>query len=187
VEPISPEDEFELQDYYDHPEKYRGKFNTYLPHLSVLVNCTYWETKYPRLVTKADLRQLYAKGEPRLHVIGDISCDVEGAIEGTVKCTEPGEPVFVYDPFEDRAIDGVEGRGPVIMAVDILPSELPRDASEYFSGVLMDYVTAIAQADYAVPFEELALPPEIKRAVIVYQGKLTPDYGYLEQYVRGLE
>jgi len=51
----------------------------------------------------------------------------------------------------------------------------------------MDYVPAIAQADYAVPFEELALPPEIKQAVIVYQGELTPDYGYLEEYVRGVE
>ena len=204
VEPISPEHRpsadpgrrFELQDYYDHPEKYRSKFHTYLPHLTVLVNCVYWEAKYPRLVTKADLKRLYGGAEPpfyqlrtrpRLRVIGDISCDIEGAIEGTVKSTEPGDPVFVYDPFEDRAIDGIEGRGPVIMAVDILPSELPRDASEYFSGVLMRYVPAIAQADYSVPFEELALPPEIKRAVIVYQGELTPDYCYLEEYVRGLE
>jgi len=186
VEPISPEHNFELQDYYDHPEKYRAKFNTYLPHLNVLVNCTYWEEKYPRLVTKADLKQLYAKAGPRLQVIGDISCDVEGAVEGTVKCTEPGDPVYVYDPVEDHAYEGVAGRGPVVMAVDILPSELPRDASEYFSGVLMGYVPAIAQADYTVPFEELALPPEIKRAVIVYQGELTPDYRYLGEYVRGL-
>jgi len=188
VEPISPEHEFELQDYYDHPEKYRGTFDAYLPHLTVLVNCTYWEAKYPRLVTKADLRRLYGGEEPpRLQVIGDISCDIEGAIEGTVKCTEPGDPVFVYDPFEDRAIDGVEGRGPVILAVDILPSELPRDASEYFSGVLMRYIPAIAQADYSVPFEELSLPPEIKRAVIVYRGELTPDYRYLAEYVHTLK
>ena len=187
VEPIAPEDEFELQDYYDHPEKYRAKFNTYLPHLTVLVNCTYWEAKYPRLVTKADLKRLYGKAEPpRLRVIGDISCDVEGAIESTVKCTEPGDPVYVYDPVEDHAYEGVAGRGPVVLAVDILPSELPRDASEYFSGVLMEYVPAIAQADYSVPFEKLALPPEIKRAVIVYQGELTPDYRYLEEYVRGV-
>jgi saccharopine dehydrogenase (NAD+, L-lysine-forming) len=188
VEPISPEDRFELQDYYDHPEKYRGVFHTYLSHLTLLVNCVYWEEKYPRLVTKADLKQLYSGEEPpRLRVIGDISCDIEGAIEGTIKSTEPGEPVFVYDPFENRAIDGVEGQGPVIMAVDILPSELPRDASTYFSGVLMDYIPAIAQADYSAPFEELALPPEIKRAVIVHQGELTPSYRYLEKYVRGLE
>ena len=151
----------------------------------MLVNCVYWEAKYPRLVTKADLKQLYGGAEPpRLRVIGDISCDIEGAVEGTIKCTEPGEPVFVYDPFEDRAIDGVEGRGPVVLAVDILPSELPRDASVYFSSVLMKYIPAIVQADYSVPFEELNLPLEIKRAVIVYQGELTPDYRYLEQYLQ---
>jgi alpha-aminoadipic semialdehyde synthase len=184
VEPISPGDEFELQDYYDHPEKYRSKFDTYLPHLTLLVNCVYWEEKYPRLVTKESLRELYrGTRQPRLRVIGDASCDIEGAIEATVKCTEPGNPVYVYDPFENRAIDGVAGRGPVILAVEILPSELPREASTYFSGVLMDYVPAIAKADYSVPFEKLDLPPEIKRAVIVYQGDLTPDYRYLKDHL----
>jgi saccharopine dehydrogenase (NAD+, L-lysine-forming) len=184
VEPVSPKDRFELQDYYDHPEKHRSVFYGYLPHLTLLVNCVYWEAKYPRLVTKADLRRLFGAAEPpRLRVIGDISCDIEGAIEGTVKSTDPSAPVFVYDPDEDRAIDGVAGQGPVIMAVDILPSELPRDASEYFSGVLMEYVPDMAQADYSVPFEELALPSEIKRAVIVYQGKLMPAYRYIEKYL----
>jgi alpha-aminoadipic semialdehyde synthase len=71
----------------------------------------------------------------------------------------------------------------VVLAVDILPSELPREASEYFGDVLMQYIPTIAQADYTVPFEELALPPEIKRAVIVYQGELTPDYRYLEEFL----
>ncbi|HDQ71527.1 MAG TPA: hypothetical protein ENN19_05450 [Chloroflexi bacterium] len=183
VEPISPDGAFELQDYYEHPEKYRGRFNDYLPHLNVLVNCVYWEEKYPRLVTKSDLKQLYRGEQPRLRVIGDISCDIEGAIEATVKSTEPGDPVFVYDPFEDRAIEGVLGNGPVIMAVDILPSEIPRDSSVYFSEVLKAYIPIIAKADYSVPFEELDLPPEIKRAVIVYQGELTPEYCYLKQHL----
>jgi alpha-aminoadipic semialdehyde synthase len=184
VEPVSSEDEFELQDYYDHPEKYRSKFDAYLPDLTLLVNCVYWEEKYPRLVTKESLKELYrGTRQPRLRVIGDVSCDIEGAIEATVKCTEPGNPVYVYDPFEDQAIDGVAGRGPVIVAVDILPSELPREASTYFSSVLMDYVPAIAKTDYSVPFEKLDLPPEIKRAVIVYQGELTPDHRYLKEYL----
>ena len=188
VEPISPDDEFELQDYYNHPEKYRSKFETYLPHLNILVNAIYWDTMYPRLLTKDYARRAYSSAKsPRLKVIGDISCDVEGAIEITVKSTEPGNPNFVYDPESGEAQDGHEGRGPVIMAVDILPSELPRDASEYFSGVLMEYVPAIAQADYSVPFEELALPPEIKRAVIVHRGELTPEYRYLEKYLERFE
>ncbi len=183
VEPISPDDEFELQDYYEHPGKYRGRFSDYLPYLNMLVNCVYWEEKYPRLVTKSDVKTLYQGEQPRLRVIGDISCDIEGAIEATIKSTEPGDPVFVYDPFKDQAIEGVAGNGPVIMAVDILPSEIPRDSSVYFSKVLKAYIPSIAQADYSVPFEALDLPPEIKRAVIVYQGELTPDYRYLTQYL----
>jgi alpha-aminoadipic semialdehyde synthase len=184
VEPRSQGDVFDLQDYYQHPERYRSSFRRYLPHLTMLVNCVYWEAKYPRLVTKADLRQLYGGAEPpRLRVIGDISCDIEGAIEATVKSTEPGDPVFVYDPLDDSATDGVEGRGPVVMAVDILPAELPREASIDFSGVLVAYVPALARADYSVPFERLDLPPEIKRAVIAYQGELTPSYRYIADYL----
>jgi saccharopine dehydrogenase (NAD+, L-lysine-forming) len=183
VEPISPDVRFELQDYYDHPEKYRGTFERYVPYLTMIVNCVYWEEKYPRLVTKEYLQWLYGAGQPRLRVIGDISCDIEGAIECTVDSTEADEPVFVYNPFTGEATEGYEGEGPVVMAVDILPSELPREASIDFSGVLSAFVPAIAQADYSVPFEQLDLPPEIKRAVIAYQGELTPDYRYIEQFL----
>jgi saccharopine dehydrogenase (NAD+, L-lysine-forming) len=185
VEPISPADRFELQDFYDHPEKYRSQFEKYLLHLTVLVNCIYWEKKYPRLVTKACLKRLFdGDARPRLRVIGDISCDIEGAIECTLHCTEPDEPVFVYDPVVDRAIPGYEGQGPVVLAVDILPSELPRESSADFSRVLLDYIPAIAKADYSVKFEQLDLPPEIKRAVIAHRGELTPDYRYLKKFLQ---
>jgi saccharopine dehydrogenase (NAD+, L-lysine-forming) len=184
VEPISPDHQFELQDFYDHPEKYRGKFESYVPYLTLIVNCVYWEEKYPRLVTKEFLKRLYSEQkQPRLRVIGDISCDIEGAIECTVRSTEPDEPVFVYNPFTGEATDGYEGEGPVVMAVDILPSELPRDASVDFSGVLQEFIPAIAKADFSVPFEQLELPPEIKRAVIAYHGELTPDYRYIEEFL----
>ncbi len=184
VEPISPADRFELQDYYNHPEKYRSQFERYLPHLTVLMNCIYWDKMYPRLVTKSYLKRLFGGEEqPRLRVIGDVSCDIEGAIECTLHCTEPDEPVFVYDPFADRAIPGYAGKGPVVLAVDILPSELPRESSADFSRVLLDYIPAIAKADYSVPFEQLDLPPEIKRAVIAHRGELTPNYRYLEKFL----
>jgi alpha-aminoadipic semialdehyde synthase len=183
VEPASPGVEFELQDYYHHPEKYRGVFARYLPHLDVLVNAIYWTEDYPRLVTKEDIARLYAQGQPRLRIIGDISCDVEGAIECTVKSTEPGDPVFVYDPASGAVGDGYEGPGVVVMAVDILPSELPREASAYFSGILKPYIPAIARCDYTQPFKACNLPPEIKRAVIAYRGELTPEYRYIREYL----
>ena len=183
VKPIDSGSPFDLQEYYDHPERYCGIFERYLPYLSALVNCIYWEPIYPRLFPKQTVRELYRGSKPRLKVIGDISCDVEGAIECTVKVTEPDNPVYVYDPVADCAIDGIEGNGPVVMAVEILPSELPRESSAYFSNVLKAYVPAITKADYTGDFASCELPPEIKRAVIAYRGKLTPAYRYIEQYL----
>ncbi len=180
VEPL--EGKFELQDYYQHPEKYRGVFSKYLPYLTVLINAIYWDSRYPRLVTKEQLRELYSK-EAKLKVIGDISCDIEGAVEATVKCTEPDEPVFLYHVDRQEALREFTGKGPLILAVDILPSELPKESSLHFSSVLKKFIPAVAEASYTVPFERLALPPELKRAVIVYRGELTPDYQYLKKYL----
>jgi saccharopine dehydrogenase (NAD+, L-lysine-forming) len=174
---------FDLREYYAHPERYRGAFERYLPALHVLVNCIYWESTYPRLIAKGAIRRLYAHGQPTLRVIGDISCDVEGGVETTVKATEPDDPVYVYLPAEDRAVSGVAGPGPVVMAVDILPSELPREASTYFSHTLKEFLPAIVAADYSRDFETLDLPGELKRAVIVHRGSLTPEYRYLEKHL----
>jgi alpha-aminoadipic semialdehyde synthase len=172
---------FELQDYYDHPEKYEGVFEQYLPNLSVLVNCIYWDEPYPRLVTKDYLKNRWA-GTP-LKVIGDISCDIDGSIEATAKATEPGDPSFVWNPDTDDITMGCAGNGPVIMAVDILPSEIPRDASTHFSNILREYVPAMAKADWNADFKDLALPGPIKRAVILHKGRLTPDYEYMSKFL----
>ncbi|MBN1513466.1 MAG: hypothetical protein JXB13_15730 [Phycisphaerae bacterium] len=179
--PVDRGASFDLQDYYDHPERYRSTFLEHWPHLTAVVNCIYWESGYPRIVTKADLKRLYTGQErPRLEVIADISCDVRGSIECNVRCTDPRNPVYVYDPVRDTAVDGLAGDGPAVLAVDILPAELPADASREFSRILTPFVPAIARADFTVPFDECALPPEIRRATIVYQGRLTSDYAYLE-------
>lgn len=181
VEPL--EGEFDCRKYYECPDNFRPIFEKSLPYLSVLVNGIYWDTRYPRLVTKGALQALWNAGQPRLKVIGDISCDIEGSIECTVKSTEPDEPCFVYHPVTGEVRDGCESDGLVVMAVDILPSELPRDASEDFSRVLKDFIPAIVEADFTAPFEELALPAPIKRAVIVHRGELTPDFAYLQRYL----
>jgi alanine dehydrogenase len=186
VEPIQPAPTFECQDYYDHPEKYQGVFEKYVPHFTVLVNAIFWSSKYPRLVTKAYLKKLFSgPQQPKLEVIGDISCDVEGAIEATIKATYPGNPLYVYNPLTGETVDGYAGPGVVIMAVEILPAELPREASADFSRVLKQFIPAIARCDYSKPFEECDLPPEIKRAVIAYHGQLTPDYQYIQDYLEG--
>lgn len=184
VKPTAPGAPFDLNEYYQHPERYAAQFARYLPYLHVVVNCVYWDPRYPRLVTKAALKNLYqGRNEPRLQVIGDITCDVNGSIECNLRATDPIHPVYVYDVARDLAVDGLNGPGPAVLAVDCLPAELPVDASRDFSRILAPFVPAIARADYTAPIEACGLPPEIRRAAIVYQGKLTEDYRYLEKYL----
>lgn len=180
VEPVAAGGTFVLQDYFDHPERYRGVFERHVPALTVILNCIYWEAKYPRLVTKAFLRDLYGKPEPpRLRVLGDITCDVLGSIECNVQVTTPDAPVYVWDPASDRPREGWTGRGPVVLAVDNLPCELPAEASESFARALGPFVPALLDADWSLPFEKLELPRELKDAVIAHRGRLTPRYAYI--------
>lgn len=181
--PIDPNAGFDLQHYYKHPEVYRNDFEQYVPQLSILLNCMYWDVRYPRIVTKDFLESLYKNGEPKLKVIGDITCDVDGSIECTHKGTEIEDPVFVYHPQSRDYTMGFEGNGILIMAVDILPSELPREASISFGDALLPFVNAIAHADYSLEFDAVNLPPAIKKALIVHKGKLTPAYEYISKFL----
>ncbi|MBN1199682.1 MAG: hypothetical protein JXA23_10050 [Bacteroidales bacterium] len=174
---------FELQDYYSHPEKYRSKFEQYLPYISLLINCVYWDQRYPRLVTKKAIKKLFSRGRPKLTVIGDISCDVEGSVECTLQPATIEKPLYVYDPGSESITEGHSNEGMLVMAVDILPAELPRDASESFGDVLINFVKPIADADFDESFDDLDLPRAIKKGLILHNGELTSEYTYLEKYL----
>jgi alpha-aminoadipic semialdehyde synthase len=182
-EPIDPAQKFELQDYYKHPEKYKNQFEKFPPHLTILMNCMYWDLKYPRILTKDYIAELYKNGEPKLKVIGDVTCDPDGSVEFMHKGTKIEDPVFVYDPELRKPTMGFKGHGILVMAVDILPSELPRESSLGFGEALIEFVPAIAKADYTKPFAEVDLPAEIKRAMILHNGELTPDYKYIAEFL----
>ncbi len=177
--------EFDPAELERHPERFESGLAPYLPHLSLLVHGAYWEPTQPRLVTRDMLRRLFADEEqPKLRVLGDISCDVGGAIEATVRATTPGDPAYVYDPESGRDAAGVEGHGVVVMAVDNLPCELPVEASHHFGDSLLRFVGVLARADWSQPFAGLDLPPELAGAIVTHRGELAPDYRYLESSLR---
>jgi alpha-aminoadipic semialdehyde synthase len=183
VEPVNEKDEFDLHEYYASPDKFKSSFEKYIPHIDMLINCIYWDSRYPRLVTRNYLQKLFASGIPKLKVIGDISCDVNGSIECTEKATEIEDPIFVYHPDKHTYTMGYKGDGVLVMAVDILPSELPRDSSAGFADVLVNYVKAIADCDFSEDFLALDLPLAIKSALILHRGELTLPYKYLEEHL----
>lgn len=185
VEPLAADKSFGLQDYYDYPERYRSVFARFLPGLSIAVNGIYWEDRYPRFITKASMKELFTREEtPRLRVIGDISCDINGAVEFTHAVTTPESPVFLYDPLNDSVSPGFHGPGVAVMAIDNLPAEIPLESSIHFSGTLKTFVPALASADFTSGFDQCRLPPQIRRAVVLYRGDLTPDYAYMKEFLR---
>ena len=179
-EHIDQSGDFFLHDYYQNPKSYRSVFEQYVPHLSVLMNCMFWDARYPKLLTKEYLEKLFSGNRPKLTVIGDITCDPDGSIECTHHGTEIEDPIFIYNPKTQTYTMGHEGEGILDMAVDILPSELPRDSSTGFADALMNFIKPIAFADYDLPFEDIDLPKSLIKALILHNGKLTPEYEYIK-------
>ena len=181
VERVVPGKAFDLQHFAREPGAYRSRFADDLPHLHVIVNGLSFGAQHPRLVTRADAAALWSGEQPRLRVIADLSGALGGAIEFTVKTTLPDDPAFTYLPASDTVEMGVTGHGPVVVALEDPPAALPREASVAFSESLQPFVTAIVRADRQVPFARYKVPPEIRRAVVAYNGELTPDYAVLQQ------
>ena len=167
---------FDKTEYYENPGAYRSRFGRSLRHLSALVHGVYWDERYPVFADAGDFRDAVAH---RLLAVGDITCDVGGSLACTVRDTESGDPVFVYDPVTGEAPSGFEGPGVAVMAVGNLPTELPIDASQSFSDALEPFMVQLANTDFDAPFDEASLPDPIRRATILWHGDLTPAFSYL--------
>jgi len=104
-----------------------------------------------------------------------------GSIEFTHKTTSPDNPAYTYDPKKDAYVDGFKREGVTVLAVDNLPAELPKDSSKDFSSLIRDYVYQIAAHGACDITDHAAIPAEIRKAVIVQQGRLTKSYRYLKK------
>ena len=98
--------------------------------------------------------------------------------------TNPGSPVYVYDPATHTAPAGFDGPGVAVMAVGNLPCELPMEASATFSHALEPFVPRLAALDFSKPLAAQELPPELERAVILWRGELVPRFAGLAQHLK---
>ncbi len=183
VEPKNPEKTYNQAEYFSHPELYKSKFTPFLEKISVLVNCIFWTNKSPRLLTIENAKSIYSKPDPKLKVIGDISCDIKGSIECTYLATQPDEPNFVFDIDKNDIQMGVIGKGPVIMAVDNLPCEISKASSNHFSKALTPFMADLMKFDPKANFSDTNFPEPIKEAVILWNGELTPKFKFMEEFL----
>ena len=168
--------------YFDNPDYFESNLNKVLPYITVLMNCIIWSPRFPRTVTKELLKNIYADCNA-LKVIGDITCDPNGSIEFS-KETWIDNPVYIYNPLTQEIKDGFKSEGIAVMAITNLPCEFSFDASQQFSDDLAPFLEDIVNADYRGSFADSQLPDEIKRAVIMWQGKFTEDFKYMNQFLK---
>lgn len=160
---------YDRSDFHHDPTRYRCVFSYYLPHCDMLMNGIYWDAKMDRLFSENDTRQPTFKTK----VIADISCDVGGSVPITLKDTTIFEPVFGYNPANMAICEPYTKDSIDIMAVSNLPTELPKDASEGFGNMLLEYVLPeLIKQDSGV----------INSATICKDGKLMPEFEYLADY-----
>nr|AAN14410.1 bifunctional lysine-ketoglutarate reductase/saccharopine dehydrogenase [Gossypium hirsutum] len=169
-----PSKTFGKADYYAHPEHYTPIFHEKIaPYASVIVNCMYWERRFPRLLSSKQIQELNKKGCP-LVGISDITCDIGGSIEFVNQTTSIDSPFFRYEPLTDSYHNDMDGDGVICSAVDILPTEFAKEASRHFGDILSQFVGSLAStADFT------KLPAHLTRACVVHGGTLTTLYEYI--------
>ena len=166
---------FERSDFYREPVGYESTFLRYAKVADVYVACHYWDSRSPFIFTREDVRA----ADWNVKVVADISCDIDGPVASTIRPSTIAEPLYGYDPATEQEGDFFADHTVGVMAVDNLPCELPKDASEDFGNEFMKSVLPCLLND----------DPEkvIERATMCENGALTKHFLYLQDYVDGKE
>ena len=156
------------QDFMLNPHEYKSTATNYLYSTDMLITGHYWEPKFPKLFSLNQINKF-----KNLKIIGDITCDINGAIPTTIRSTSIAKPYYSFDINSMKEID-LCNKGIAVMAVDNLPSELPREASEEFGDSIISEV---------LPYLINKDDGRINRATTASQGKLCPTFRYLENFI----
>lgn len=170
------ESEFSKSEFYSNPELYKSTFNRYVSRTDMYIPCHFWSAKSPLILTQEDLKS----PENRIKVIADISCDVAGPIAANIRSTKIGDPIYGYNPESGQEVDFMDENAIAVMAIDNLPCELPKDASEDFGNELLRHV--LPRLFGVDPDNMIA-----KGSQTNLLGELTEGFKYLENYSLGLE
>lgn len=166
--------EFIRKEFYKEPELYDRGFQKYVPETDMYIPCHYWSSRSPKILTQEDL----AKDDNRISVVADISCDIADPIASTLRPSKVATPIYGYDPATGSEVDYNKDKAIAVMAVDNLPCELPKDASEDFGNELIKHVLPALIGSDPTRIIERASQTGLN-------GKLMPDFAYLEDYVMG--
>jgi len=165
------EEKASKSDFFAHPTEYISTFSRYTKVADVFVAGHFYGKGSPNFFTKED-----AKAEDfNLKVVADISCDIDGPVACTIRPSTIENPIYGYDPHSASEVDFKNPNAIAVMAVDNLPCELPRDASDGFGKT---FIEKIIPAFFNEDKDGI-----LSRSKMSENGQLTPAFSYLQDYV----
>jgi len=163
---------FNREEFHLHPERYKSNFAKFTKVGDILIAGAYWNPKAPTLFTREDMLDTQFK----IKIVADITCDINGSVPCTKKPSAIPDPVYDYDPTSDSTQPPFSNQNFItVMAVDNLPCELPRSASEEFGRDLIDKILRPLLAE--------DIGGIIERGTIARNGSLTDTFSYLQDYI----
>ncbi|AWX43599.1 Saccharopine dehydrogenase (NADP(+), L-lysine-forming) [Flagellimonas maritima] len=162
-------------DFFENPEEYKSDFFRFAEVTDFYIAGHFYGDGAPYLYTREDAKH----PDFKIKVVADVSCDIDGPVASTIKPSTIADPIYGYDPQTESVTDFKNDKAIAVMAVDNLPCELPRDASNGFGEAFSKHVIPAFFNDDADGI--------LERARMTKNGKLTERYGYLQDYVDGLE
>ncbi|MGV9003812.1 NAD(P)-dependent oxidoreductase [Flavobacterium sp.] len=161
------------QDFYKNPQEYTSDFGRFTKAADIYMAGHFHGNNAPDILTREMLNAV----DNKIKVVADISCDVDGPVACTLKASTIADPFFGYLPSEHKEVAHTHPGSIMVMSVDNLPCELPKDASEGFGVMFMEHVIPA--------FFNNDADGILARAKITENGKLTPRFAYLQDYVDG--
>jgi len=160
---------FNLEHFINNPQDYSSSALQYLKETDILISAHYWDPSSPKIFENEDLKDLQ-----NLKIVGDITCDINGSVPTTIRSTTIEEPNYWIERYTLKEIDE-NNDGIAVMAVDNLPSELPRDSSTEFSeGIINEVLPFLLKEDDG----------RILNGTITTDGSFLEKYNYLNDYIR---
>ncbi|MCX7548196.1 NAD(P)-dependent oxidoreductase [Xanthomarina sp. F1114] len=162
------------QEFYKDPTGYKSNFMPYAKVTDYFIAGHFYGNNAPYLFTREDAKH----ADFRINLVADISCDVDGPVASTLRASTIADPFYGYDAKAESEVPFNTKGSITVMAVDNLPCELPKDASEGFGEMFLEHVIpAFFNGD------ERGI---LKRARITTEnGILTDRFSYLQDYVDG--
>lgn len=158
-------------DFYANPNEYISDFERFSQVSDIYITAHFHAKGAPEILT----RQMLQASNCKIKVVADISCDIDGSIACSLRTSNIDQPFYGYSPSEDKEVDVFHPAAIVVMAIDNLPCELPKDSSEEFGSMCREYlIPAFFNGDK---------DRILQNARITEKGKLTPRFSYLQDYV----